>query len=345
MDAGWVSGCPRGEFEPHAAIMVSVTELLLCSPATVVAVIGELVDRVEVIAIVRDEEQRQEAIVTLVDWGVQAERVRFVFMPVGTWTRDFAPFFVRWSDGSMRIVQAHNAAPERPNDALVPAALAGLIRVRRINAPLVVVGGNLLSNGAGLCVFTSGIVGLNRLNGRNYGLEEIRRLLGEYYGFAHAVMLEPLVSYRTTHLDMFATFTDRRTVIVGQCDPRIDPASAAILDHNAELLQRIDLRGSKLRVARIPMPPLRDGLCRTYTNVIYANGKVLVPHFSSVDAGLERDAVAVYRDLMPDWEVVQVDCEELIRGKGALRCMTTHLPTLGQAARQTVGDELTVSAR
>ena len=326
--SGWVSACPPGDFDRHAAVVLSLTEMIPASPKSVVALVGALIDRVAVIAVVRGEEQRQQAIVLLADWGLPAHRVHFVFMPVGTWTRDFGPHFVRWSDGRVMIVDAEYPFPDRQNEGVVPAAMAGLLNLPRRRAPLALEGGNLLSNGRGLALFTSALLDVNRMHGFDYDLPRVRALLSEYYGFSHPVALEPLLSHRTLHVDMFCTFTGPDEVVVGWVDPRRDPEGAAALDRNAALLDSLPTRAGRPRVSRIPMPPYDGRSCRTYTNVIYANGRVLVPHYPDVDPGIEREAMATYAALLPGWDVVPIDCGDMIVGGGALRCLSAHVPWL-----------------
>ena len=328
--SGWVSACPPGDFDRQAALIVSLTEMVAASPKSVVALVAALVDRIPVIAVVRGEEQRQQAIVLLADWGLPAHQVHFVFMPVGTWTRDFGPTFVRWSDGRVMIVDPAYPFPDRQNEGVVPAAMASLLDVPRRRVPLAVEGGNLLSNGRGVALFTGALVDVNRMHGFDYDLPQVRSLLTRYYGFSQPLALEPLLSHRTLHVDMFCTFTGQYDVVVAAVDPRRDPAGAAALDRNAALLEGTPTGGGggRLRVSRIPMPPYDGHSCRTYTNVIYANGRLLVPHYPGVDRGIEREALATYAALLPGWEVVTVDCGDLIAGGGALRCLSAPVPWL-----------------
>ncbi|HZN68532.1 MAG TPA: agmatine deiminase family protein [Tepidisphaeraceae bacterium] len=328
MDVGWVSASPPGDFEPHAAIILSLTEMLEVSPRTVVELVRALADRVPLVLIVRGEAQRQQAIVLLSDWGLPAHRFHFLFMPVGTWTRDFAPGFVRWSDGRVIILDARSPFPDRPNDDVVPAALAALLRVPRRSVPMVLEGGNLLSNGQGLALTTTALLDVNRFAGFDYDHVRVSALLAEYYGFANVAYLEPLLGYRTLHVDMFATFAGPDTVVVGACDPGEDAGSAAVLDRNAARLARLLTRSGPLRLVRVPMPPYSGGVCRTYTNVLYANGRLLVPHYPEVDGGLEREVLDVYAAVLPGWEIVRVDCSDVIRCGGALRCVSAHVPWL-----------------
>ena len=328
MDLGWVSSCPPADFERQAALVLSVTDLLEHFPETVVRLARALVDRVAVVMIVRGEEQRQQAIVLLTDWGVPAHGIHFLFMPVGTWTRDFAPAFVRRSDGRVWILDADYPHPDQPNDDVVPAALSALLRVPRKRVPMVLEGGNLLSNGWGLCLFTTALADVNRLSGRPYDAARVNALLEEWYGFSQQVALEPLLGHRTLHVDMFATFVRPDVVLVGACDPRTDAASAAVLDRNAAVLSAVRTRDVPLKVHRLPMPPYSGGFCRTYTNVIYANGRLLVPHYPDVDPALEREVMGTYARLLPGWDLKQIDCTDLIRHGGALRCLSAPVPWL-----------------
>jgi agmatine deiminase len=325
-DFGHISAPPPSDFDDHAALMISMTELLACSAPTVYQLMRALVDRIAIIAVVRGEEQRRQAITLLTDWGVPAGGIYFVFMPVGTWTRDFAPAFVRCFDGTVMICDAEYRFEGRANEDVVPRALATLLRLPRRRVPLVLEGGNLLSNGWGLALTTSTIVEVNALNGRPYDAAEIRAILDEHYGLSHVVMLEPLMSHRTLHVDMFATFTAPDVVVVASVDAGVDRDGAGVLDHNADLLSRVRTRGRPLRVERMPMPPYDGQACRTYTNVIYANGALLIPHYPNVERRLEQEVGATYARLLPGWQLIPIDCGPIVSAGGALRCLSAHVP-------------------
>ena len=135
---------------------------------------------------------------------------------------------------------------------------------------------------------------------------EIARLMRDWYGFDRTVMLDPLVDYRTLHVDMFATFAAPDVVVVGKCDSLVDARSALILDRNAARLAETPVgRHGRMRVHRIPMPSYDGKRCRTYTNVVFANGRLLVPHYSDVEPEVERRVMDVYAELLPDWVVLR----------------------------------------
>jgi hypothetical protein len=74
------------------------------------------------------------------------------------------------------------------------------------------------------------------------------------------------------------------------------------------------------------MPPRTDGAFRTYTNVIFANGRLIVPTYSTVEPDVQAAALALYRRLLPQWEIIEIDCEEMIPLGGALHCVSMNVP-------------------
>ena len=81
-----------------------------------------------------------------------------------------------------------------------------------------------------------------------------------------------------------------------------------------------------MQVYRIPMPPRWGAAWRSYTNIILANGILLMPSFSDVDPAIEDAAEEVYRTLLPAWEVKRINCDALVKEEGQLHCMSYNLP-------------------
>jgi agmatine deiminase len=89
-------------------------------------------------------------------------------------------------------------------------------------------------------------------------------------------------------------------------------------------------RQGPIDVVRIPMPSHSDGNWRSYTNVIYANGVVLVPQYPDTNPDLDKFALNVFREAMPDWKIIGIDCSKLIAKRGALHCVSRNIPSLGR---------------
>ena len=83
--------------------------------------------------------------------------------------------------------------------------------------------------------------------------------------------------------------------------------NAQILDDNAKFSTASRRKKGPLEVIRIPMPNHKDGNWRTYTNVIYANGVVLVPQYPDVDPAMDKAALDVFQKALPNWKAVGID--------------------------------------
>jgi hypothetical protein len=124
----WISFCAPGEFEKQAALMLGLSGLPAHVPRVTVDIVRALVDHIPLIAIVTCEDQRLEVVGLLSDWGVPAHLLHFVCMPVRSpWVRDYGPSFVRWTDGSVMILDAEYPVANRPHDDKMPTALAELL--------------------------------------------------------------------------------------------------------------------------------------------------------------------------------------------------------------------------
>ena len=125
---------------------------------------------------------------------------------------------------------------------------------------------------------------------------------------------------------MQACFISPDTILIGRYDESVDARNAALLDRNASRLAEIRTGGGRLRVRRIAMPGNDDGIWRSFTNVVFANGTVLVPVYTDVAQREGEEALATYRRLLPDWQVRGVDLRSMARHQGGLRCITLYVP-------------------
>ena len=319
--------CMPADFEKQSAIVLGCNELFPFHPRVLVDLCASLIDKIALIGIVEDEEQRKQVITLLCDWGLPAQLLHFVSLPVkGMWVRDYGPAFVRGRDGAITILDAEYLETDRPEDDKAPSELAALLRLPVSPVPLICEGGNLLSNGQGLCLTTVALA--NRNVARGYSSQKVTEILSSYYGFRQVVSLKPLMSEPTGHIDMFATFVAPNVVVVGQYDPKIDPVNADVLDENARMLAQTRTSFGPLRVVRIPMPSNRGGIWKTFTNVIYANGTLIMPTYGTSEIEAQKEAVATYQRLLPDWEILGIDATTIIKQRGSLRCVSINIPWL-----------------
>lgn len=320
------------EFDRQDGIILGCNELAEFHPKVMVDMIRAMAGKVEVYGLVNDATQRQKVISLLEQNGVAASSVEFLELPAwGMWVRDFGPKFLRNKIGGLTTVDfAYLDRPAtdgtiRPNDDKIPQRLAEMFRTTVSSVPLSMEGGNLLTNGYGICVSTTQIVAEN--SHRKYGLRDVAVLLRDYFGQTQWTYLDHLPPDGTRHVDTFAMFTSPDTIVVASCDPKEDAASAAMLDKAADQLATVTFNGKPLRIVRIPMSLKGDNAIRTYTNVVFASGTLLVPQYADVDPALNEQALKIYRETMPGWNVVGIECLSVAKKGGSLHCITCNVPS------------------
>jgi agmatine deiminase len=284
---------------------------------------------------------------------VDLNRLEFHRIPTDrSWIRDSGPMFVvRGEPGpagggprEIAIVDwRFNAWARYRNwkrDTLVPRHLARRLRLRRFEAmlrrddcrrPLVLEGGSIEVNGAGLLLTTEECL-LSPLQARNPGVSraDLEEAMGAYLGVRKVLWLNRGIAGDDTHghVDDIARFVGARTVVAAiEIDPRED--NHVPLEENlGRLRQMTDLDGRPLKIVTLPMPkPLFFGeqrLPASYLNFYIGNRIVLVPTFNDPT---DRVALAFLSGLFPGREVVGIHAVDLVLGLGTIHCLTQQEPS------------------
>jgi agmatine deiminase len=297
-------------------------------------VYGEIVRKLSQVERVRillqNDDIEQNARTVLEKSGVQWEAIEFYVMPTDrVWARDFAPLFVKNSAGEIAAVKwRFNGWAKYDNhlrDEAAGLAIADILRVDFWQPGIVLEGGSVDVNGAGLLLTTEECL-LSRVQARNPDLsrEEIETALGDYLGIDRVLWLRNGITGDDTHghIDDLARFTAVDTVVIASEEDRSD-ANYEPLRDNWEILRRLPVRALKLPM---PGPLYFEGqrLPASYANFYIANQTVLVPTFNDPN---DRIALNVLAECFPDRQVVGINCVELIWGLGTLHCMTQQQPT------------------
>ncbi len=327
------------DFEPLAALVLGGHELVQSHPRLFRDLVSAVHRDVPVICLLADDQERGHARQLLRQAEVPESAVALEVLPLDTmWARDYGPIFVRRPDATAAIVDLDyslwdDVDPRRLDDA-VPRRFARALRIPVSKLRMKLSGGNLLSNGDGLGVTTE--LATFSLRGRHDPDEPARaspaeawtveRLLKQHLGFETWIVLGPLKGEPTGDVDMFVAFTAPDVAVVARCDPVADPVNAVRLDEAARRLAGVPTSRGPMRVYRIPMPTGTDGLWRSYTNVLFANGTLVVPSFSDVDPAMEREVMALYGRLLPAWRIVAVPADGLLPHDGLLHCICRGVP-------------------
>ena len=320
-----LAGRLPAEFEHQDALLVTWLDRPW-SADVLVQIVAATWRRIQIIVLVESDLLELQAKRAFHSANIDTAKIQFYHVPTDTiWARDWGPLVVATAPHVAKWIDPISTGDlnfPRYRDDHVPSGLSQIVGAASASATIFLHGGGILGNGSDVCCVSTSQLDWNQQLG--IGEQHVTRTLRRITGAQQLIYLEPLVGEPTEHLDWFMTFPKSDTVVVGEYGSG-DPVNARLLDRHAELLSKVTTQNGPLQVERIPMPPRgEDYFGGTYTNVVYANGVMLMPTWPSADAA-NREALAVYRRLLPDWEVVGIDCEQLVKREGALHCATRNI--------------------
>ncbi|MFZ0043583.1 MAG: agmatine deiminase family protein [Solirubrobacteraceae bacterium] len=247
-----------------------------------------------------------------------------------SWLRDCGPIYTLAEDGERMAVHFRFNAwgekfPPWDQDAEVGRLIAQELGDRVVEAPIVLEGGSILTDGRGTLLTTEQCL-LNP--NRNPGLsrEEIEAALAKYLGVERVVWLGMgLIEDRDTdgHIDLIAAFTGPGTVLLQTVAP-----DNSNFENCQDNLDRLTAAG--LEVAELPWLPYAEvageGVAAGYLNFYICNRGVIVP---VAGADTDEQALAAIAAQYPGREVVPVPGLVLAYGGGGPHCITQQVPVAG----------------
>ncbi|MFN5355390.1 MAG: agmatine deiminase family protein [Bacteroidota bacterium] len=271
--------------------------------------------------------------------GVDTVNVDFLGTPVNSvWSRDYGPWSVYTNDVDSLLTIDWIYNRPRPADDAVPVAVANLIATplyQTTTAPwnLVHTGGNFMTDGLGTGFSSELILEENSPAGGfgiNHTEPEIDSIMQAFMGIDRYIKMDKLQYDVIHHIDMHMKLLDEQTLLVGQYPQGISDGPQI----EANLLYVVNTFnsafGTPYRVVRIPMPddnnlyPSNGGDYFTYTNSSFINKTLIVPVY-----GIPEDSIGlqVYRNELPGYRIVPINCAGMIGALGALHCITKDIGT------------------
>lgn len=273
--------------------------------------------------------------------GADLNRVEFFNHPTNdTWCRDHGPIFVKHQrTGEVAVTDwAYNAwggkYPPFDADNAIPPRIARALKLRRFEKKMILEGGSIDVNGAGLLLTTEACL-LNKNRNPTLSRVEIEEALCEMLGVKTVLWLgDGIVGDDTDgHVDDLSRFFAIDGIVTA-VERNTRDVNYPMLRENLERLRGMrTATGKRFRIAELPMPaPLFCGKVRlpaSYANFLVINGAVLMPVFRQP----RRDAEAadVLAACFPDREIVPIDCVELVWGLGTLHCISQQQPAFAKA--------------
>ncbi len=256
------------------------------------------------------------------------------------WIRDYGAVFLTDGRGSRVatdwIFNAWGGKYDRTErNNTVPQAMAAVHDAERVVMPVVMEGGSVDVNGAGLVLTTESCL-LNP--NRNPGLsrQEIEQVLEDGFGATETIWLGDGIAGDDTdgHVDDMTRFVAERTVVTAIEPDTDDENHEPLADNLARLSAWRGRDGRGLEVVTLPMPApvyhtTSDGeterLPASYANFLIANAAVLLPVFDDPN---DQVAIDVLQRHFPERRIAPIPARSLVWGLGACHCLSQHVPAV-----------------
>ena len=273
--------------------------------------------------------------------GAEMKRVEFFSHPTNdTWCRDHGPIFVKHKQtGEVALTDwDYNAwggkYPPFDRDNAIPPRIARALALRRFERKMVLEGGSIDVNGAGLLLTTEACL-LNPNRNPSLSRSEIEQALRDMLGVKTVLWLgDGIVGDDTDgHVDDLSRFFAKDGIVTAVERNKRDVNYPMLTENLGRLHALRTPAGKKFRIAELPMPaPVHcEGvrLPASYANFLIVNGAVLMPTFRQPRRDME--AAEVLAACFPGREIVLIDCVELVWGLGTLHCISQQQPSSAQA--------------
>lgn len=307
------TGTPRfvGEFEPMQGVMIRYP---LGIPTSLVV---QLANNCHVYCVVSSSYQ-SSAQSSFQNAGVNMNNVTFVNAPTDSyWIRDYGPWYI-FEDRNPAIVDNRYNRP-RPNDDNMSEVFANFWNIPLYGMNLEHTGGNMMEDGRGHGVSDELVFQENYNNETN-----VRNKMRDYLGIdPYHVTIDPQGDY-IAHVDCWGKYLAPDKILIARM-PQNNPR----YQYYEQVAQYFETTnccwGYPYRVYRVdePVTDNYDNTLAPYTNSLILNKTVYVPLGSN--STYNQQALQVYRDAMPGYEVVGVannDYSISWQNTDALHCRT-----------------------
>jgi len=242
--------------------------------------------------------------------SVNLDNCNFLIAPSDSyWTRDYGPWYIMDSNNEIAIVNFPYNRP-RPNDNDIPIEMAEFLDIQLYGMNVIHTGGNYMTDGMGIGASSTLVYNENSIPDTL-----VNQRMCDYLGIhTYHTLEDPLGEY-IEHIDCWGKFLDVDKILIGEVppsDPRYNDYEAV-----ADYFATTDCSyGYPYQVYRVYEP--ND---QPYTNSLILNKKVLVP---IVNSSWDDDALAVYEEAMPGYEIMGFTGSWL--STDALHCRSKGIP-------------------
>ncbi len=309
----------------------SMEGVLIAYPLGIpVSVVAEMSEDVMVTTIVAGTTQENQARNLYSSNGVNMSNCNFLYAPHDSyWTRDYGPWFSTDGNGLISVIDFTYNRP-RPNDDVIPAAVASFLGLDLYQMDLVQAGGNYMNDSLGIAVSTDLVWDENP----SKTPAQINQIMLDYHGInTYHVTNDPLGDY-IKHVDCWGKYLDVDKILI----TRVPSSDSRYSNYEAianYFANQTTAYGNNYQVYRV----YASG-GEPYTNSLILNKRVFVPVMGTSN---DSSAIATYQAAMPGYEILSVSgswestdalhCRAIgIADRGLL--YIHHQPLLGEKPQQ-----------
>jgi len=301
-----------------------------------VQIVKTIAHHEKVLIICRDT-THQSTIRNQLDINVNNNQIIFYIAPYNdTWVRDYGPISIIKNNIPSLLNFQFNGWGNKFDSKLDNKINSKLTKLGAwhkqsiYDIPFTLEGGSIDSNGEGTLLTTSACL-LNQNRNAQFNQEAIEALLIDNLGAKKILWLNHgyMVGDDTDcHIDTLARFCDTETIVYMACKNRKDEHFDSLKQMEQELqaFKTLDNKPFNLIPIYIPSPiydQKKNRLPASYVNFLITNGPVLLPVYN--DNGADQHAISQLNKVMPQREIIPIDCTALIQQHGSLHCITMQL--------------------
>jgi len=253
---------------------------------------------------------------------IGAQDFRILIIPTDdVWIRDYGPHFVKNTDGEFALVASPFVPTEHPyqkHDNNSQLELAAIFGVPFHRLPLIMEGGNLVTDGCGTAFMFDSVFYHNpELNERT-----IEELICRFFGMRRVVFLPSLKDEITGHCDMVLKFINNLTVVVAEA-PKTHKWASSFDLIASQIDQMSNLNHDAYNVQRLPICEASNtpGSLWSYVNSLTVNETIIMPAFEA-----ESDDIAEQKYYsLGAKHVTKVNFRDF--PLGAIHCQSKEVPS------------------
>ena len=250
-----------------------------------------------------------------------------------SWTRDTGPTYLVDGRGGLGGVDwpfnnYGELTPDYENDKLVAGRILKHSGARRFEAPFILEGGAIHTDGEGTLLTTENVV-LNPNRNPDLTKEKAEEVFRVHLGVEKVIWLDNALDVDSTdgHVDNLACFVRPGVVAALVAEDRADSQYAPLQENLERLRSAQDAAGRSLEIIEICQPSRREfqgeRLPMSYINFYIANGGIVLPVF---DDPADKPAIEAIERAFPDRVVVPVPGINIVRSGGCVHCITQQEP-------------------